>query len=83
MYYDETKHISCERSISKGESKVGLKLSVCLSVSRKRDGRNDVARGNKRTRDLWHRVIHKLRCDCAIFDFDTEMLVNIPKFSNI
>lgn len=43
----------------------------CLSVSRKRDGRNDVARGNKRTRDLWHRVIHKLYCDCARFDVPT------------
>jgi len=67
MYYGETKHIPCERSISKGESKVGVEV-VCLSVSRKRDGRNDVARGNERTRDLWHRVIHKLYCDCAKFD---------------
>ena len=60
MYYEETKRISCERSISKGDSKVGLKLSVCLSVRRERDGHNDVAHGNKKIRDLWHRVFRKL-----------------------
>ena len=83
MYYGVTKGISCERSISKGESKVGLKLSVCLYVSRKRDRRNDVAQGNKRTRDLWHRVIHKLRCHCARFDVPTEMLMKYPQILEI